>query len=194
MRSTILYLFVACQIHCLAQSDIPQQLDVVTESILQDPGNASLFVQRATLHLEVMDLESALSDLGKSTELAGENFPPALITLATLYLQQDDYSTALQYVDHFLNIKRINIRGFQLKAEILEAQGEFEEAIDYRKKVLIHSDKDHLAYYLSVIELLRKQERYPEAIFYCQTAKRVMGRLPEIDGQLAELIQLRGEL
>jgi tetratricopeptide (TPR) repeat protein len=187
LRNGLLILLFLQISNGMTQNDIEDKLQVICAQIVIQPENPKLLVERARLYLEAGRFDLAEKDLAGTWQLAEENYSPALIAYSELYFQQGKYAESLELVERFLDANRVNLCGFQLKAQLLEKLGRADDAIDYYKKVLIYTKDKSAEVFEPLIDLLEKQERYSEAVFYCEAALKTTGPSLELEDRMQSL-------
>ncbi|MCP4124423.1 MAG: hypothetical protein GY751_21990 [Bacteroidetes bacterium] len=166
---------------------VHERIRIVSEEILANPEAPSLYVKRAHLFLEDGVIEKAILDLGSAIEKGGEEYPPALMCYAELYQQIGSHDAALEYIDRFLDLQQIHTTGFGIRADILVSMGKTPSALNYYKKIVIHTPTLSPENYYDIIDLLIKEVWLDEALFYCREAKRKLGPLLVLDEKIVHI-------
>ena len=118
-----------------AHPGIETRIEIVTEKIRQDPGNAELYVRRGELHREHRDWDAALADFGRAAEL-----DPGLATVhlarGLLYFDTERFAEAATELDRFLLENPNDSRGRTARARVWVQLGKHAAAAeDYDRAV-----------------------------------------------------------
>ncbi len=180
---------------CLAvfgHGEVHERIRIVGEEITAAPEDASLYVKRAYLYLEDGDFDMTIADLNFAQELEGESYPPLLMCSSEMYHKLGANEAALKYIDAFLDEQPFHVLGFRTKAQILESLNDIPAAIDYYKKVVIHTTTPLPENYLSIIDNLSLDDRVDEAVFYCKEAMRTFGPILTFQEKLIDIYMEAG--
>jgi len=183
----IVLLALSTVLPTFGHGSVHERIRLVGEEILANPEDASLYVKRAHLFLEDGVIEKAMLDLGSAIEKGGEEYPPALMCYAQLYQQIGSHDAALDYIDRFLDLQQINVIGFGIKADILVSLEANSAALDFYKKIVIHTTNPSPENYYDIVDLLIEEVRLDEALFYCREAKRKLGPLLILDEKIVHI-------
>jgi tetratricopeptide (TPR) repeat protein len=123
-----------------AHPGIETRIEIVTEKIRQDPGNAELYVRRGELHREHRDWDAALADFGRAAEL-----DPGLATVhlarGLLYFDTERFAEAATELDRFLLENPNDSRGRTARARVWVQLGKHAAAAEDYDRAVAHSPR-----------------------------------------------------
>jgi tetratricopeptide (TPR) repeat protein len=110
------------------------------------------------------DYETALKHLQKSIDIEPQN-STALLALGEIYLEKKDGPKAEDYINKALKIYNKLKNAHLFLGRLEENRGNNSKALEHFKKELEYNPANYIAAY-HLAELLKKENRYPEAISY----------------------------
>lgn len=147
----------------LAEADqVDKARDEFERLIRLEPGNIEALYASGVLSLQLDDLELAGKRLNAVLE-QGQRRLEANYYLGRLYEKQSDLEKALQ---HFLAVRHgeFYLNAQARAASILAELGELDRAIELLHSVRASNDQEQVKLFLVESELLRKAEKYQEAL------------------------------
>lgn len=104
----------------------------------------------------------AIKHMALAAELSGGN-PDYLVRLGQMYFEQNDFDRAAAQADAALRGHRHHVDAWTLKADVLRRQGEFDQAIEFYHRALIHRP-DSPSAQIALAELYRATSRPQRAL------------------------------
>ncbi len=187
---------LTCVVSSYGHGAVHERLEIVNVEINAQPNNAELYAKRADLYIEHDEFELALADLSTAESLAGKGFDAYQLVYGKAYLKMGMPDRAIEFVDEFLEDKENYVMALQLKADILESQGKYDEAIFNLEKILSHVDKRIPENYLSIIYLLENQENldYNYAYKILDRAEADLGPIIVFEQKRLDLLKKEGNV
>lgn len=133
MRLTFLILVLFTSSIARAHGDLHAKIERVTLLIEKQPKNDSLYAVRGKLYYEHEDFDLAIKDFNTALKFNAGS-ANALEGMSMCYLEKKEYQKALLYVDKYLDKYPI-ASGYELRADIYFASGNYNEAITEYKKM-----------------------------------------------------------
>jgi len=119
----------------------------VSVKIGQEPGNASLYHERAKLHMQRMDVGNALLDMGKATELDSTK-ADFFVTLGDAYFASGKPGKSKAALEKCLSIDPNNKDAYQKLAELYFYATQYKEALGNLDKVIKLDINSSKAYFM----------------------------------------------
>lgn len=107
---------------------LTRQIEEITRQISVNQSNAQLYLKRASLYLEHRDWQKSLADLDTVETLSPES--TTYFLRARIAFARENFGTARQTIDRFLNQNSEHVKGNLLRARILSATGEYDAAAE----------------------------------------------------------------
>ncbi len=193
LRISIILLFISFCMTSYGHGEIHERISIVSDEISGDPENSMLYIKRASLYLDDGDYDATILDIEKANELAGENFPPAMITYANLCYKMTTYEVALRHIDDFLSYKENHVLGLLTKAKILRALKNNKAAAEYYK-LAIEKTTTHLPEnFLDLINVLIQDKDYDTALEAYDAAVEKFGKLLVLDLKAMEIAKANND-
>ena len=96
-------------------------LEIIDESIKNDPRNPHLWLKKGNMLLERKDFDKANSCLDRAISL-GPKIPSIIEAKGNYHTQIGDHSTALKWFDQLITLTPKEVNGWNLKAKVLHHQ------------------------------------------------------------------------
>ena len=139
-------------------------------------------------------LEVHLKTLEIVREINDQNFEAGvLINIANSYFSKGDYNLSQKYADkayqlaYQLNNKKVFLYSFNMFSLISEKQGDYDQAIEWQKKIIENADSSDLFlltnHFINLANLYRLKKNYQMSFKYGRNAEDVSGRLKSINLQ-----------
>lgn len=140
----------------------------LTQQIKQDSSNANLFYQRARLYYEGMDLNKALSDIGKAIHLEPGEADYRLL-LADIYKAMNKFQDARTVLKKVANRSQRNVKANLKLAELELAYKDYQQALLHLNRVLDVEPDNARAFYVKGIVYMEKGDTNKAIDHYMQS-------------------------
>ncbi len=127
-KQVLLSLFLLMSSQIYAHGDLPIRIRAKTQEISTDSTNAKLYFERGFLYQQHFEYNKALCDYLKSGDLGYTN---KLLNyrIAETYIDLADYSTALEFVNLYIDTDSLDVKPKKLLAQILMKLNRYSEAL-----------------------------------------------------------------
>ncbi len=113
-----------------SHGDLPIRIKGKTQEISKDSTNSNLYFERGFLYQQHFEFNKAKCDYLKSKEL-GHTDKLLNYRIAEVNFSLTDYSSALGFVNQYINIDSLDVKPHKLKAQILIKLNKESEALEF---------------------------------------------------------------
>lgn len=168
------------------------QLEVLAEQIREEPFNASLYVRRADLKNELGNIQSALIDYNRASEIDPEL---DLVDLGRglLYLGIEDPTMAQFFLDRFLDQNPAHPKALLASARALRQLGEFDLAASRYERAIGGFKVVKPAFFVELAEVQVEAGRHDAAIKTLDEGIRRFGPLTSLQIRAIDILDNQGK-
>lgn len=146
------FIFLACnrqpgQGDARAQDRELTDIEAITEMIMEDSTDASLFDQRARAYLDEKNFNLAMRDMLAAIELDPQNHH-YMLTLADIYLGMGLLENTMEALDRSLELQPGNIESMLKLSEISIMMKKYREALEYADQAIAVDKSNPLPYFM----------------------------------------------
>lgn len=164
-------------------------LDIIEDSLQNDPKNPHLWIKKGNLLLEKENLTEAEKCFNKAVS-HGSELPTVIEAMGTFLAITEKYDKSLEWFDKLIKLTPQDLNAWNLKAKLLEEIGEFNKAIDCYQKI-IEIKPQASTIYLKIADTYIQLKKDKEAIKYY---KQFLSFNPESEYAKEKLTQLKEPL
>lgn len=187
LRISVFILFIGFSVSIYGHGEIHERIDIVSKEIIGSPNDPMLYIKRASLYLDDGDFDETILDIERAKLLAGEDYPPAMMTYASMCYKMGTYEIALRHIDNFLSNEEGHVLGMLTKAKILRELDNNKAAAEYYR-LAIEKTTTHLPEnFLDLINVLIEDEEFETAFEVYEAAENKFGRLLVMDLKAMEI-------
>ena len=168
------------------------QLDVLAEQIREEPLNASLYVRRADLKKELGDIQGAVIDFDRASEI-NPNLDLVDFGRGLLYLEVEDPQMARFYLDRFLDRRPDHPKALLASARALRQLGEYDLAADRYERAIDGFDIVKPEFYVELAETLVGAGNHAAAVESLDEGVRRFGPLTSLQIRAIDILADQGK-
>lgn len=147
----------------LAHGTSHELIEAATRAIAEKPGDAALYLRRATLHLEHGDLKDCLSDVDEAERRQTQDLGAALVRARAL-AAGGRFEEAKSALDRFINTRPEHATALMERARVLGALEQKYEAADDFVRAMSHVPQPEPDHVFELVSFLCRAGREADAL------------------------------
>jgi tetratricopeptide (TPR) repeat protein len=167
-----------------------EQIESLSEQILDSPENAKLYVERGRLYLDDEYYPGAVSDLEKALSLDTQA-RSAHYYLGVAALNTGRHAGAARHARQFIAMLDGEVtglvRGYRLLGAALSAQAMFKQAADAYQRAIDAAEQPRPDDYLDLAEAYRQSRQFPKALQAIEQGIHRLGPLAVLNKRAVDI-------